>query len=39
MEQIKDILQNKLHFKCVNFSREVMTAIYSVEEYAKATLL
>ena len=35
MEQNKDILRIKLHCKCISFSREVINAIYSREEYAK----
>ena len=33
-EQNKDILRNKSHCKCFSFTREVINAIYSVEEYA-----
>ena len=30
----QNILQNKSNFKCINSSRQVINAIYSVEEYA-----
>ena len=33
-EQIKNILWNKSHRNCISFSKEVITVIYSVEEYA-----
>ena len=29
---------NKPHCKCINFSREIIAAIYHIEQYAKATI-
>ena len=39
-EQIKDILRNKSHFKCISLSRAVISAVNIAEKYANlATIL
>ena len=36
-EQSKDIVLNKSHCKCISSSKEVINAIYSVDEYANSS--
>ena len=38
-ERIKDILRNKSNGKCISFSKEVITAIYSVEAYVNLAII